>query len=104
MLSWILLIAILILLVIVGTWVAGHALGRGEELPASDPDEVARWNREAIARGDLDAVRFEVTPRGYRPEQVEAVLDQLRGQIAPQPREASEPAAGEVSPTPHLGA
>lgn len=104
MLSWILLIIILILLVIVGTWIAGHALGRGEELPPSDPDEVAQGNLAAIARGDLDAIRFEVVPRGYRPEQVEAVLDQLRDQLAPQSREERGRAMGEARPQPHPGA
>ncbi|CAM3904210.1 DivIVA domain-containing protein [Corynebacterium frankenforstense] len=79
MLSWIFLIVVLVLLVIVGTWAAGRLLGRGEPEPAADPQEVAAANARAVAAGDLDAVRFELVPRGYRPEQVEAVLDQLAG-------------------------
>lgn len=79
MLSWIFLIVVLVLLVIVGTWTAGRLLGRGEPEPAADPEEVAAANARAVAAGDLDAVRFELVPRGYRPEQVEAVLDQLAG-------------------------
>lgn len=82
MLSWIFLIVVLVLLVIVGTWSAGRLLGRGEPEPAADPEEVAAANERAVAAGDLDAVRFELVPRGYRPEQVEAVLDQLAGRGA----------------------
>ena len=82
MLSWIFLIVVLVVLVIVGTWIAGRLLGRGEPEPAADPEEAAAANKRAVAAGDLDAVRFELVPRGYRPEQVEAVLDQLAGRGA----------------------
>ncbi|WP_448853448.1 DivIVA domain-containing protein [Corynebacterium frankenforstense] len=98
MLSWIFLIVVLVLLVIVGTWIAGRLLGRGEPEPAADPEEVAAANERAVAAGDLDAVRFELVPRGYRPEQVEAVLDQLAGRGAARQEDAEVRPGDRVRP------
>lgn len=77
MLSWILLIAVLLALVILGTWVWGSIFGRGEVF--SDLDErrdLVKDNREAL-RED----RFDVVSYGYRQTQVDALLNELEKRL-----------------------
>ncbi|CAM2770999.1 DivIVA domain-containing protein [Corynebacterium propinquum] len=38
-------------------------------------------NRQAVAAGDLDAVEFSVVPRGYRADQVDAVLAECQREL-----------------------
>lgn len=38
-------------------------------------------NRQAVAGGDLDAVEFSVVPRGYRADQVDAVLAECQREL-----------------------
>lgn len=38
-------------------------------------------NRQAVAVGDLDAVEFSVVPRGYRADQVDAVLAECQREL-----------------------
>lgn len=67
-------------------------------MPEVDSTAVAQWNLKAVESGDLDAVRFEIVPRGYRPEQVEEVLDAIARLSAPGGRKNSQvdtPLAGE---------
>lgn len=40
----------------------------------------------SLEPADLDAVRFSVVPRGYRMDQVDAVLDRLRAELADRDR------------------
>lgn len=81
--SWLLLFVTLAAFVVLGTWLWGTIFGRGEVLPPiDDPDTVMADNRAAVAAGSLDGVRFQLVPRGYRPEQVDAVLADLEAQLA----------------------
>ena len=79
--SWILLILSLAALTIVGTVVFGLIFGRGELTPPADPSVVAANNTAAIEHGHPERVRFEIVHRGYKPEQVDAVIEQLLSQI-----------------------
>ncbi|MGP6173541.1 DivIVA domain-containing protein [Corynebacterium sp. A21] len=82
MLTWILLILALIVLTVLFTWLFGQLFGRGEILPPLDEDEdVIQRNRESINVGDLESLSFDVVPRGYHPEQVEAALADLKAQL-----------------------
>lgn len=91
MVSWILLIVVLAALVVLGTWFWGSVFGRGEVLePLDDPETLSRDNREAIESGRVQDVRFEVVPRGYRPEQVDEVIAQLTEQIEQARAEAAK--------------
>lgn len=82
MMFWLLLIALLALLVGVGTWAWGTIFGRGEALPEiADHEAVTQANRAAVAAGDLAAIRLEVAPRGYRQDQVDALIADLFHQL-----------------------
>ncbi|KQB83735.1 DivIVA domain-containing protein [Corynebacterium oculi] len=75
---WILLIVVLCALTVVGTWAWGRIFGRGEvDGPMVEGARVREHNQEALDRGDLDDVRFDVVVRGYRPDQVDAVIESL---------------------------
>ncbi|WPF66966.1 MULTISPECIES: DivIVA domain-containing protein [unclassified Corynebacterium] len=77
-LMWILLILVLGALTVVGTWAWGRIFGRGEvDAPVLDQARVREHNQEALDRGDLDDVRFDLVIRGYRPDQVDAVVEAL---------------------------
>lgn len=78
MLTWILLFIVLAALVVLGTWSWGRIFGRGEVLDAiPEPATVIEDNRQLVEEGRLPEVRFELVPRGYRPGQVDDLLDQL---------------------------
>ncbi|MTD92427.1 DivIVA domain-containing protein [Corynebacterium hiratae] len=75
MMSWILLIVVLIALVIIGTWAWGTIVGRGTVMEA--PDTAVDTNEEnlrALEEGRFDDLRFDVVTRGYRQDQVDALL------------------------------
>ncbi|GAB3696891.1 DivIVA domain-containing protein [Corynebacterium nasicanis] len=77
MISWLLLIILLLALTVLGTWFWGSVFGRGELLAPLDPADTREANLRAVAEGDIDAVQFEIVPRGYRPEQVDEVIAAL---------------------------
>ncbi|WP_018295861.1 hypothetical protein [Corynebacterium lubricantis] len=78
MLSWILLIIVLLALIVVGTWAFGHLFGRGEMLPPMEESrDVIAANAEAIRDGRFNDIAIEVVPRGYRQDQVDAIIAQL---------------------------
>lgn len=82
MLTWILLIIVLAALVVVGTWSWGKIFGRGEVLaPMPEPKTTVEYNRRLVDGGDVADVRFELATRGYRPAQVDDVLDQLHRRL-----------------------
>lgn len=82
MLTWILLIIALALFTIAFTWLFGTLFGRGEILPPADEDEdLIGQNKELIQEGELDDLSFDIVPRGYRPEQVDAALAELKHQL-----------------------
>ncbi|GAB3087234.1 cell division protein DivIVA [Corynebacterium aquatimens] len=78
MLSWILLIAVVFVFAILGIWVSAGLFGRGEALPPLDePAKVIESNRRAVDEGRIDDIVLEVVPRGYRQDQVDALIAQL---------------------------
>ncbi|GAA3610655.1 hypothetical protein GCM10022199_13030 [Marihabitans asiaticum] len=78
---WVLLIAIA---VVVAAGTVALATGRlavdPVPPPASTTPQVGLG--EVFRAGDVDEVRFDTALRGYRMDQVDDVLDQLRGRIA----------------------
>ncbi|WJZ02274.1 hypothetical protein [Corynebacterium freiburgense] len=78
MLLWLLFLVGVLAIVIILTFVFAALFGRGEALPPLPPaNEIKSHNRAAIDRGDFDALRFEVVPRGYRQDQVDEVIAYL---------------------------
>lgn len=97
MLSWIVLILVLAAFSIIGVRVFASVFGRGEELPPMPPtEEVKAANRRAIAEGNFGDIQLEVVQRGYRMDQVDALIAQLTGQEdleRPAAAATAEPAA-----------
>ncbi len=77
MFSWLLLIVLLIACVVLGVWFWGSVFGRGELLEPLDPQATLEENRRAVGAGKIDDVRFDLVPRGYRPDQVDDVISHL---------------------------
>lgn len=78
MLSWILLIVVLAVFTVLGIWCSAELFGRGEVLPPLDePVSVIESNRRAVEEGRFDDIVLEVVPRGYRQDQVDALIAQL---------------------------
>lgn len=79
MLSWILLILVIAAVAVFGIWVSARLFGRGEVLPPLDePADVIAANRAAVAEGRFDDIVLEVVRRGYRQDQVDALVEDLR--------------------------
>ncbi|MDY5784799.1 cell division protein DivIVA [Corynebacterium sp.] len=78
MLSWILLILIIAIVCTIGFVLSARIFGRGEALDPMPPtgETVAR-NRQAVAEGRFGDVELEVVHRGYRMDQVDALVSQL---------------------------
>lgn len=72
-----LLLLLLLLAVVAG--IAVVAAGHGGSLAATDPDRSPRGVLPdgAVDRGAVDALRFTLAIRGYRMDEVDAVLDRL---------------------------
>lgn len=97
MLNWILLILLLMIMIIFLTWVFSNVFGRGEPtLPAVASADTVRSNSHAIAAGKLDDIQFDLVPRGYRQDQVDAVIEELMTQLAQARGMNSTPAPGIV--------
>ena len=92
MFSWIVLILILVALSIVGVRVFASIFGRGEALPPMPPTaEVQEANRRAVEEGNFGDIQIEVVHRGYRMDQVDALLEQLAGgRLGPVDRHAAQ--------------
>lgn len=88
MLSWIILILVLVLLSIIGLKLFATVFGRGEALPPMPPtEEVKEANRRAVEEGNFGDIQLEVVQRGYRMDQVDALIEQLAGDnLAPKTR------------------
>ncbi|WCZ32267.1 DivIVA domain-containing protein [Corynebacterium massiliense] len=85
MLSWIFLILILAAFVVIGTWSFTYFFG-GEKVMPARPDlevDLNAHNAQAVRQGDFGAVAFDVVPRGYRQDQVDALLHELAAQRNP---------------------
>lgn len=77
--------------------VAGVLLARGGVSLPEDPapGRPLDWPADGRVRsGDLERVRFAVALRGYRMEQVDRVLDDLRATLADLERRLAEPPSG----------
>lgn len=80
MLSWIVLILSLVLFSMLGLWLFSAVFGRGEALPPMPPTaDVRDANRLAVEEGRFDDIQLEVVHRGYRMDQVDALIAQLTG-------------------------
>lgn len=80
MLSWVLLFLVIAVIAVLGVWVSASVFGRGEALPPMDePADVIAANRAAVSAGRFDDIALEVVPRGYRQDQVDALIAQLTG-------------------------
>ncbi|QYH19932.1 cell division protein DivIVA [Corynebacterium aquatimens] len=80
MLSWIMLIIALVLFSVLGVWLFSAVFGRGEALPPmEDTADVKEANRLAVEAGTFDDIQLEVVHRGYRMDQVDALIAQLTG-------------------------
>ena len=81
---WAITIVFLILGVAVVAAVAMLAVGRLGELPDSEPDRppVLLPDDRLVASQDVDDVRFAVGMRGYRMDEVDAVIEGLRAENA----------------------
>lgn len=99
LLSWIVLIAALIVFSVLGFWIFSALFGRGEALPPlEETADVKESNRAAVEEGRFDDIQLEVVHRGYRMDQVDALIAQLTGEDLPvgdslQRRELAAPAA-----------
>lgn len=82
MLTWLMYIVGLAAVVAVLTVVFGKAFGRGEVMPPIvDNVSLQQLNSEAVARADYDAICFDTVVRGYRQDQVDAVIAALTAEI-----------------------
>lgn len=96
LLSWIVLIAALIVFSVLGFWIFSALFGRGEALPPlEDTEDVKGANRAAVEEGRFDDIQLEVVHRGYRMDQVDALIAQLTG---------ADLSEGYASPRPELAA
>jgi DivIVA domain-containing protein len=70
-----------IAVIAVGTMLA---VGRLGELPDSEPDRapLALPDDRQMVREDVDGVRFAVSVRGYRMDEVDDVLDRLAAEVS----------------------
>lgn len=94
-LSWIVLIIALIIFSVLGVLLFAAIFGRGEAVPPMmESADVKQANREAVAEGRYGDLQLEVVHRGYRMDQVDALIAQLTGQ-----ENAGDVAAGQASVT-----
>lgn len=81
MLSWIVLILALAACCVLGMWLSSKIFGRGEALdPMPETEDVKAANRRAVEDGNFGDIQLEVVHRGYRMDQVDALIAQLTGQ------------------------
>jgi DivIVA domain-containing protein len=76
----------LVLLLVILAVIAGIAVvaaGRGEGLGAPDPERSPRGSLPAgdVDRADVDALRFTLSLRGYRMDEVDDVIDRLLDEL-----------------------
>lgn len=82
------MVVLSVVVVLVAGAVAALAIGRfGAGLSVAMPEPVHTtghdiWGPGELTRGDVAAVRFHRAARGYRMDQVDAVLDRLADELA----------------------
>ena len=74
--------------------VPGRALDAAEGLPEPDPRLPPVLLPEHPAAADVGRLRLSVAPRGYRMDQVDAVLERLAGALADRDARISELESG----------
>ncbi|MEJ6012659.1 DivIVA domain-containing protein [Corynebacterium sp. H127] len=80
--TWLLYIIGLVIVVALLSIVFGKLLGRGEVMPPLvDTLPLQELNRDAISHHNFAAVRFDTVIRGYRQDQVDAVITQLVAEL-----------------------
>jgi DivIVA domain-containing protein len=86
--SILLLLAVLAVLAVI----ALVAAGRGDSMPAVEPDRSPRGTLPPadLAPDDIDRLRFSLAFRGYRMDEVDDVLDRLTGELAVRDKRISE--------------
>lgn len=78
MLSMLLLFLVIAAIALIGAWISASIAGRGEALPPMDaPHDVIASNRDAVDAGRYEDIALEVVPRGYRQDQVDALVEHL---------------------------
>lgn len=77
------ILLLLAVLAVMGV-IAVAATGRGGALPEAEPDRSPRGELASgpVRRGDVDGLRFSLAFRGYRPSEVDDVLDRLAEELA----------------------
>ncbi|AWB83789.1 cell division protein DivIVA [Corynebacterium liangguodongii] len=81
MLSWVLIILGIAIVCLLGIMGSAELFGRGEAAPElAETTDVIEHNRRAVAAGDLGRIQLEVVHRGYRMDQVDALIAQLSGE------------------------
>ncbi|WP_222710821.1 DivIVA domain-containing protein [Quadrisphaera setariae] len=81
------LVLLLLAVAVVGVVVAVAAGRLPAGMPAATPSSPHRpLPPRPLEPADLDQVRFSVVPRGYRMDQVDAVVDRLRVELAERDR------------------
>jgi DivIVA domain-containing protein len=72
------LVLLLVVLAVIGG-IAVVAAGRGGSLPEPDPDRATTGSLadDEVDRAHVDGLRFTLALRGYRMDEVDAVLDKL---------------------------
>lgn len=82
MFSWILILFALAIATTGLAFLFSKVFGRGEAMPQlEDTRNQKAINFDLIAAGNVDDIHFDTVIRGYRPEQVDAVIAQLKGVI-----------------------
>ena len=73
----------LLLLLAVVAGIAAVAAGRGDGLEPADPDRspLGALPNGPVDRAGIEALRFSVAVRGYRMDEVDAVLDRLAAEL-----------------------
>ena len=74
---WVVVTLILALVVVSFGYIFYRVFGNGEPLPPVEHRDVLAHNEKAIAEGRFQDIRFELAPRGYRQDQVDAALEAL---------------------------
>lgn len=104
MMSWILLIVVLIALIIIGSWAWGSIVGRGTVMDTPDEAvDVDAENLRALEEGRFDDLRFDVVPRGYRQDQVDALIAAVERRLSAPHGSSAVPASVNAPHEPEKG-
>ena len=77
LIMWLVIIVCLGIFAVAVWYLFSVLFGRGEELAPVEHSDLMAANAQAIAEGRFADLRFELVPRGYRQDQVDAVIELL---------------------------